>query len=236
MNARRRELPERNGKRSSPAPVARAVPQSLQRHPARGGTPDTQRERAAATRSILLDAARRLFAERGYHATSVTEIVTRARVTRGALYHHFTDKEDLFLHVFRQLAEEHLRLSHSAVAPLRIGFGEKAMEAFREYLRLVASHPEYQRVLLIDGPSVLGWKRWRDLQNDRIAQGASDAFRHLMDTGPIQAADADTLARLVLAALYEAALEIAHSPDPAATFQRVGAAFSRIVASLLGKP
>ena len=129
----------------------------LPRAPARGGARDAQRERAAVTRAALVATARKLFAESGFHATGTNEIVARAAVTRGALYYHFADKEDLFAEVFRCVAAELVAKSNASVAGLSGDLWSKVSAAFRAYLHLVASEPEYQRILLIDGPVVLGW-------------------------------------------------------------------------------
>jgi len=181
----------------------------------RGGNLAELRERAIATRACLLAAARELFTEAGYHATGTTEIVSRAALTRGALYHHFADKEGLFEEVFRIIIAELVGRSNSAAAEQSGDSWSKVIAAFSQYLQLVASNVEYQRILLIDGPAVLGWVRWRELQSEFVAKGTSEALQLLMDQGIVERQPAEPLAYLIQAALNDAALTIAHSQNPA---------------------
>src|ERR1044072_5433349 len=120
----------------------------------------TQAERSESTRRALVEAARPLFAAGGYAGVGAEEIVRSAGVTRGALYHHFGGKRDLFEAVYERIAVElALRiadgaLSAGATAPL------EAMRAGAEMFLRAATEPEAQRIVLLDGPSVLGWDRW----------------------------------------------------------------------------
>ncbi len=180
----------------------------------RGGNPEAVRERAIATRACLLEAARGLFAKDGYHATGTTDIVAKAGVTRGALYHHFADKEDLFEDVFRTVAAELVSASNSAAGVLEADTWTKIVAAFRQYLQLVAANSDYQRILLIDGPAVLGWQQWRVLQSEVVAKGTADALRMLMDQGIVKRQPTKPLASLIQAALNDAAMAIAHSHEP----------------------
>ena len=191
----------------------------------RGGNLAVLRKRAVATRACLLAAARELFTETGYHATGTTEIVTRAAVTRGALYHHFADKEELFQEVFRTIDAELVNRSNSAAAALSGDTWSKIVAAFSQYLQLVASNVEYQRILLIDGPAVLGWARWRELQSEFVAKGTAEALQLLMDQGLVARQPAEPLAYLIQAALNDAAMTIAHSQNPAQASEDAMAAF-----------
>ena len=122
----------------------------------------TKAEQADATRTALSAAARQLFTERGYAATSTTEIVERAGVTRGALYHHFAAKDELFRAVFEQLEGEVTEhVAHEALTspdPL-----EQLRRGTRAYLDACID-PAVQRVVLLDGPSVLGWETWQEIE------------------------------------------------------------------------
>ena len=168
--------------------------------------------RAEATRAALLGAARRLFVEKGYFATGTEEIVAEAGVgTRGALYHHFADKRALFEAVIEAVEEDLVAAAAAATPP------EGAFAQLRAGLLgfLEASlTPEVPQVLLRDGPAVLGWQEWRALE-ERYGLGA---IRALLDQavaeGTLPPQPLDALAHVLLAAVDEAALYIANSPEP----------------------
>lgn len=187
-------------------------------------------DRAEATRAALITAARRLFVEKGYFGTGTEEIVAAAKVgTRGALYHHFTDKQALFRAVFEQV--EHDLLSEASTGPA----GGDAMTRLRNGLLgfLDASlTPEVQRVLLIDGPAVLGWQQWRALE----AQYGLGAIRGLLEVavqdGSLPQQPVDALAHVLLAAIDEAALFIANADDPAAAKDQAVITVGRLLTGL----
>ena len=120
-----------------------------------------QAERSEQTRRVLLDVARRLFAEHGYAGTATEQVVRRAGVTRGALYYHFRDKRDLFRAVVEDLQQELLqRIQEEAAAP------DDPWERLRAGLHTfldACQEPAVQRIILLDAPSVLGWAEWRAL-------------------------------------------------------------------------
>ncbi|MCM3924507.1 TetR/AcrR family transcriptional regulator [Frankia sp. AiPs1] len=186
-------------------------------------------ERAEATRAALVTAARRLFVEKGYFDTSTEELVAAAGVgTRGALYHHFADKKALFLAVFEQVEEDLLAAagpagSGDALARLRhglLGFLDASLQ------------PEVQRILLVDGPAVLGWRDWRAIE-ERYGLGAIHALLDLAVTeGTLPAQPLDVLAHILLAAIDEAALFIAGADDPAAARDQAVGAVDRLLAGL----
>jgi AcrR family transcriptional regulator len=195
------------------------------RRSSRGGNAEAQRERAIATRLSIVTVARALFAVTGYYATGTYEIAARAKLTRGALYHHFADKDELFAAVFRLVAEELVARSNSAAIALSGELWQKVKRGFRQYLGLVAENAEYRRILLIDGPSVLGWARWRDLQSEIVAQGTADALQLLMDQGLVTPQPTMALAGMIQAALHDAALTIANASQPYDGAEEVMAAF-----------
>lgn len=176
--------------------------------------------------------ARSLFAEAGYHATGTPELVERAEVTRGALYHHFADKEDLFAEVFRTVAAELVEQSNASVAGLSGDLWRQVTSAFSHYLHLVATNEEYQRILLIDGPAVLGWSGWRAMQSEFVGKGTTEALGMMMDQGLVARQPAEPLANLLQAALNDAALTIAnaHASDPAS--KEVTGAFLNLLSGL----
>jgi AcrR family transcriptional regulator len=187
-------------------------------------------ERAEATREALIAAARRLFVEKGYFATGTEEIVTTAGAgTRGALYHHFADKRALFLAVFERVEEDLIAAAGQA------GTTGDALTRLRTGLLgfLDASlTPEVQRIMLIDGPAVLGWQEWRATE-ERYGLGAIRALLELAITeGTLPAQPLDALAHVLLAAIDEAALFIASADDPPAARDQAVAAVDRLLAGL----
>ncbi|MDT0509927.1 helix-turn-helix domain-containing protein [Novosphingobium sp. MMS21-SN21R] len=202
----------------------------------RGGNLEAQRERAIATRATIVAVARALFAEVGFHAAGTIEIAAQAQVTRGALYHHFADKEDLFAAVFRLVVAELNERSRSAVASLSGDLWSQVTEAFQQYLMLVAESDEYRRILLIDGPAVLGWVRWRELQSAFVAQGTADALQMLMDQGLVERQPITPLAGMIQAALHDAALSIANAAQPVTAAEQAMCAFSFMMRGMRQTP
>jgi AcrR family transcriptional regulator len=187
-------------------------------------------EQSEATRGALLDAARRLFAERGYADTPTEEIVDRAGVTRGALYHHFRDKEDLFRAVFDQLEQELLQRAAGAGQP-----GGDLWENLQRALQMfldASLEPDVQRIVLIDAPSVLGWKTYRDIGQQYSLGALEAAVQAAMDAGIIERQPARSLARLLVGALEEACMLIGSADDPAAARVEAGDAVRRLLDGL----
>jgi AcrR family transcriptional regulator len=182
-----------------------------------------QAARSASTRAKLIQAARTLFARSGYAEVATEEIVRRAGVTRGALYHQFPTKEDLFLAVYEQVEQELtesvsglLGVQASPFAALRAG-----IRVFLEACRA----PDVQRIVLIDGPAVLGWERWREVAA-RYGLGLMEAaISAAIEAGEIEPLAAGPLAHLLMGALDEAALLVVRDPDAtdavAVTFERL---------------
>jgi len=178
----------------------------------------------------LINAARRLFVAKGYFDTGTEEIVRDANVTRGALYHHFADKRALFVAVFEAVEEDLLASAAGAVpavdslARLRsglLGFLDASLT------------PEVQQVLLIDGPAVLGWHEWRELEARYglgIITGLLDAA---IAEGTLDPQPVDALAHILLASVDEAALYIANAPDSLAARNRAVAAMDVVLNGLV---
>ncbi len=187
-------------------------------------------ERAEATRSALVAAARQLFVERGYHDTSTEEIVALAAVgTRGALYHHFADKRALFVAVFEAVEEDLVVVAGSQLVEA------PPLEMLRNGLLgfLDASlTPEVQRILLIDGPAVLGWQEWRAVEA-RYGLGGIQAMLELaVADGSLAKQPLEVMAHLLLATADEAALYIANAEDSRAARDQAVAAIDRLLAGL----
>lgn len=177
----------------------------------------TQAERREATRGKLIAVARRLFAEQGYADTSTPQIVKEAGVTRGALYHHFSDKADLFKAVYESveaelaekiwtaaLAEDGPTPQQTALLHLRAG-----AQAFID----ACLEPEVHRITLVDAPVVLGWDEWKRLDAEYGLGVVRVALQRATDAGALQPLPLDTLTHTVLGALTEVALVVARSED-----------------------
>lgn len=174
----------------------------------------TQAERTEATRAALIAAARPLFAERGYAEVGTEEIVRAAGVTRGALYHHFDGKRELFEAVYEQLEVE---LAERIAAGAFAANAEAPIEALRAGVEMAlraSTEPEVQRIALLDGPAVLGWDRWREIAA-RYGLGMVEAtLQAAIDAGEIPAQPARPLAHVLMGALDEAAMLVARADDP----------------------
>jgi len=182
----------------------------------------TQAERSESTRATLIAAARPLFAARGYADVGTEEIVRAAGVTRGALYHHFAGKRDLFEAVYEQLeAELAERIATGAFAD----GADKPIEALRAGVRMAlraSTEPEVQRIALLDGPSVLGWDRWREIAGEYGLGMVEAVLQAAIDAGEIPAQPARPLAHVLMGALDEAAMLVARAEDPERMRAEVG--------------
>jgi AcrR family transcriptional regulator len=180
----------------------------------------TQGERSEATRAALVAAARPLFAKRGYAKVSTEEIVRKAGVTRGALYHHFAGKRELLDAVYEQLEAELSADFAERVSPDAdpLTIIREGAEAFLD----ACLEPEVQRIALLDAPAVLGWERWREI-NAKYALGLIEGvLAHGMETGEIRRQPPRPLAHALIGALDEIAMLVARSDDPVATRAETG--------------
>ncbi|MFL5828262.1 MAG: TetR/AcrR family transcriptional regulator [Thermoleophilaceae bacterium] len=174
--------------------------------------------------------ARHLFAQRGYAGVGTEEIVREAGLTRGALYHQFTDKRDLFRAVFEAVESELAqRVAESAMSrsdpieQLRAGF-ELWLDA--------CSEPEIQRIVLLDAPAVLGWEEWRAI-GERYGLGLIVvALQGAMDAGAIERQPVHALAHVVMGALDEAAMYVARSDDAATARSEMEQVLARMVETM----
>lgn len=186
-------------------------------------------EQSDRTRSGLVRIARQLFAERGYAGTSTEEVVQQAGVTRGALYHHFRDKNDLFEAVFLEIQDEARdRIRSAGSVPTEPW--DRFRAGFDEYLNH-SMDPTIQRIALIDAPAVLGWERWREL--DYTLDLLQAALASLQESGDISAAvPTDELAHLLRGVANEASQMIASASDAPAERRRVGEALIEVLEGL----
>jgi AcrR family transcriptional regulator len=178
-------------------------------------------EQVAQTRAALVTAGRRLFGTRGFAATSVEDIAREARVTTGALYHHFPTKaavfESVFLQVHADLGEASLQAAGQATDAI-----ELLTAGIGAFLDAVLD-PEVQRIVITDAPAVLGLARFIELDERSAFAGTVAALEAANDSGALHVADPPTLARLLFGALTRAGLLIASSAEPKATRDAVAA-------------
>jgi AcrR family transcriptional regulator len=184
--------------------------------------------RSEATRRQLVTAARALFGARGYAEVGTEEIVRAAGVTRGALYHQFRDKADLFAAVAEELEAEIAGRIAVGVA----GTETDPLQTLRTGSQLfldACAEPEVERIILLDAPSVLGWAAWRDMAG-RYGLGLVQlVLQTAMDAGAIVPQPVVPLAHVLVGALDECALYIARADDPAVARQQCAAIFDRIL-------
>jgi AcrR family transcriptional regulator len=191
----------------------------------------TLKQRSDAAIDALLQVARESFGGKGYAATSLDDVAALAGMTKGAVYHHFGSKHALFEGVFRL---EHRRTIDTVVAKSRGARDpiDGLLRGVRAYLQYVLD-PVAQRILLEDGPSVLGWERWRRCEEP--------GFQQLLEISLTRAAERGMLRRgvrpaetalLLLGAMTEGALAVAHAEDPVATARRLSDALATHVRAL----
>ena len=170
-----------------------------------------QAENSAATRAALLRIARKFFAERGYADTATEEIVRRARVTRGALYHHFKDKQDLFRAV---LHEEQLKVAAKCTeAAAKASDPWRALMAANEAFLEACLDPAVQQIVLIDAPAVLGSEGFRQSDESYYLAGLMAAIEAAIAANIIEKQPAEPLAHMIVGSMNEAARLIAHAAD-----------------------
>jgi len=194
----------------------------------------TKAERSEATRAALVGAAEALFAERGFADTPTEALVKAAGVTRGALYHHFTDKADLFRAVYEGLEQRMIVQVEDAVAGLTepIAVLHRGTEAFLD----ACLDPAVQRIVLLEGPTVLGWETWRQIDMAYGLGMVTAVLELAMQTGVIRPAPVEALAHILLGGLNEGAMLMASSPDPDAARQRTGEALRAVIDGLAQQP
>jgi AcrR family transcriptional regulator len=174
--------------------------------------PQSRREEyTEATRRALLDSAAAAFVDRGFAEASLDDIARAARLTKGALYHHFAGKQDLFRAVFEEVEMEMI------AAVRRAGADEP--DSWRQMLAGVGAFldacltPRYRRIALEEGPAALGWHRWREIDEAYALALVRAPLARLMSSGVLRRQPVDLLARVLLAALTEAGMAVAAASD-----------------------
>jgi len=206
-------------------PVSKLIPKPP-------GVPSRRARYSASTKKALVDVAQELFTENGYSNTSLDAIVAGAEVTKGALYHHFSGKQALFEAAFERVEDHGARAIQQAVEDETDPWA-KAHAGLRAFLDVV-QEPAYRRLVVQDGPSVLGYERFREQEERSTFANVMEIVRAVLSAGSWDL-DEDmlqTFTRIFFGALSSAGDSVVSSEDPAAAAERVEAAVSFILAGL----
>ena len=187
-------------------------------------------EQVAQTRKALSAAGRLLFGRHGFAATSVEDLAEQARVTTGALYHHFPSKTALFESVFEDVHKDLLAASARAAegAPGNVEFLSRAFESFLD----AVLEPDVQRILITDAPAVLGLARFTELDERYAYAEIVAVIEAATAEGELRVEDPETFTRLLLGALTRGGMLIANSEHPRATRDAVAKAMRALLGSL----
>ncbi len=205
------------------------------RSAARPATRRTQAERTAATRALLMAAARKLFADKGFNEVSTQAIVAEAGITRGALYHQFDDKVGLFAAVYEDVERSLVEDIATQIAELQPANPLVAMRAAARLFLDLCSAPEVQQIVLIDAPAVLGWDRWRAV-GEKYGLGVIEGMlTHAIAEGAIPEQPLRPTAHVLLGALDEAALYVSRAADPERAREEMDAVCARLLDGIAGR-
>jgi AcrR family transcriptional regulator len=192
----------------------------------------TQAERAAETRDALIAAARPLFAAQGFGEVALEAIVRAAGVTRGALYHHFADKTELFAAVFEQVEGEVAAQMGEEIAASGQTDPVEVMRLGAGFWLDACSDPEVQRIVLVDAPAVLGWTRWTEIGNRYNIGLVRGLLSTAIETGRIPPQPIEATALTILGAMREATLYVARAEDHDQAREEAGVVMNRLLQAL----
>lgn len=192
-----------------------------------------QSERREATIAAILNAARKLFSSRGFDATSIDDIAGEAGVAKGAVYHHFDSKEDIFTIVLEGVQQE---LAHAPVPAALLKIADPLDQIAAAVLRylLAANEPGVRRILLIDGPAVIGWQKWREIDDRFFGAGAKAAVTRALG-GYATPTRIEAMTHLLMGAVMEAALVCGKAENPAKRARELSAALRTMLEGLRTK-
>jgi AcrR family transcriptional regulator len=192
----------------------------------------TQASRTEATRAALVAAARPLFAERGFAAVSTDELARAAGVTRGALYHQFDGKTELFAAVFEQVEDEIARSIGSYVLASGVEDPVAALRVGVDAWLAACADPDVHQIVLIEAPAALGWQRWRQIGRRYGVGLVEAALAAVIEHGTLPRQPVRPLAHVLVGALEEAALYAARAEDRHAATDEVRGALHQLVDAL----
>jgi AcrR family transcriptional regulator len=190
----------------------------------------TQQQRSQTTKSALVSAALQLFAARGFARTSTAEVLAKSGVTRGALYHHFKDKAELFAAVFEE--QEMLLAAQVASAAHHKRDAWDAFCAGCEAFLVACLDPATQRIILMDAPAVMGWEAMRSIEARYALALLRGGLERAIADGKIRRRPVEPLAHFLLGALSESAMAIARAPKPKAAMADVQRELQRLLRAL----
>ncbi len=181
---------------------------------------------SADTKRHLVAAARAQFTERGYAATSLDTIVAAAQVTKGALYHHFNGKQAVYEAVFAEVEDDAVRTIRRALQDTRDPW-EKALAGLRAFLACVQD-PTYQRVVIQEGPAILGYERFREQQEGSSYSIVQEIVGSVLEASTYELDEAmkQTFSRIFFGAMTAAGESVTNAEDPAQAVARIEAAIA----------
>jgi AcrR family transcriptional regulator len=190
------------------------------------------RPKGQATRTRIVDAAGELFAKRGYQDTSIEAVLDKSGISRGALYHHFRDKEELFVAVLEaveaRIADATVKASRGIADP--VGALLAGCYAWLD----ISRDPAIRQIVLVDAPAVLGWQEWREI-DARYGFGLlKGSLRAAAEAGRLSPSLVEPLAHVLLAAVLEIALLMARANDAPGSVKQAKAALRELIEKLLG--
>jgi AcrR family transcriptional regulator len=192
----------------------------------------TQHERTETTRAALLAAGRLAFGSDGFAAVGTERIARDAGMTRGALYHQFADKTELFAAVLDQVEAEIARRMLAATASLDPAGTSALLLAGAAAFLDACTEPDLQQIVLIDGPSVLGWQRWREICLHHSVGLVAGLLAEGMRLGTVPVQPVEPLTHVLVGAIDEAALYLAGAADPATAREQIDAVLGRLAAAI----
>jgi len=211
--------------------VSKLVPK-VPKVPGVPGVPGASRRAAysASTKRALVDVAEQLFTDNGYANTSLDAIVAGAQVTKGALYHHFSGKQALFEAVFERVETDAARAIQKSLKGQRDPW-DKARAGLRTFLGVV-QEARYRRVVVQEGPAVLGYERYREQEERSTFANVVDILRAVLEAGKWDLDEdmVQTFSRIFFGAMSSAGESVAGSDDGIAAAERVELAIGFIIA------
>lgn len=184
-------------------------------------------EQKQQTMQKLIEVAREMFSKKGYADAAMEDIVKQAGVTRGALYHNFGSKEGLFEAVLASVQQEIGERVEAEAAKSE----EPWQQLILGCLAFVSSAVEQRnkRILLIDGPSVIGWEKWRRMDEENSMRHLREQLQTMQEQGYLRPVCIDALAHLLSGAMNEAVLWISETPDQEKSLEEISAAMTLLL-------